>query len=105
MIVVAILGLLAAMAIPGFVRARENSREKVCVNNLRQIDGAKDQYALENGLANGAVVNMSLLEPYIKRTTPLCPVGDSPYNVQAIGTNAVCTSSAAAAHNSAYANP
>ena len=53
MIVVAIVGLLAAMAMPSFVRARENSRQKTCVNNLRQLDGAKDQAALEQGLASG----------------------------------------------------
>jgi len=49
MIVVAIIGLLAAIAIPNFVRARKTSQTNACINNLRQIDGAKQQWALENG--------------------------------------------------------
>ncbi|HEY9172626.1 MAG TPA: prepilin-type N-terminal cleavage/methylation domain-containing protein, partial [Verrucomicrobiae bacterium] len=47
MIVVAIIGLLAAIAIPNFVKARETSRTNACISNLRQIDGAKQQWALE----------------------------------------------------------
>ena len=48
MIVVAIIGLLAAIAIPSFARARTTSRQNACINNLRQIDGGKDQWAIEN---------------------------------------------------------
>ena len=48
MIVVAIIGLLAAIAIPNFVRARTQSQKNACINNLRQIDGAAQQLALEN---------------------------------------------------------
>ena len=48
MIVVAIIGLLAAIAIPNFVKARETAQKNACINNLRQIDGAKEQWALEN---------------------------------------------------------
>ena len=48
MIVVAIIGLLAAIAIPNFVKARTTSQTNACINNLRQIDGAKQQWALEN---------------------------------------------------------
>ncbi|MGZ5545111.1 MAG: type II secretion system protein, partial [Limisphaerales bacterium] len=47
MIVVAIIGLLAAIAIPNFVRARQTSQTNACINNLRLIDGAKQQWALE----------------------------------------------------------
>ena len=46
MIVVAIIGLLAAIAIPNFVRARQTSQTNACINNLRQIDAAKQQWAL-----------------------------------------------------------
>ena len=52
MIVVAIIGLLAAIAIPNFVRARQTSQTNACINNLRQIDSAKQQWALENGKSN-----------------------------------------------------
>ena len=49
MIVVAIIGLLAAIAIPNFIKARETARKNTCINNLRLIDGAIQQWALENG--------------------------------------------------------
>jgi prepilin-type N-terminal cleavage/methylation domain-containing protein len=48
MIVVAIIGLLAAIAIPNFIKARETARKNTCINNLRLIDGAIQQWALEN---------------------------------------------------------
>ena len=48
MIVVAIIGLLAAMAIPSFMKARNTSQKNICINNLRQIDSAVDQWAIEN---------------------------------------------------------
>jgi prepilin-type N-terminal cleavage/methylation domain-containing protein len=48
MIVVAIIGLLAAIAIPNFIKARESSQKNACIANLKQIDGAKNTWALEN---------------------------------------------------------
>lgn len=77
MIVVAIIGLLAAIAIPNFVKARETSRTNACVNNLRQFDGAIQQYALEQKLAANAPVAIADIMPYIKLTSlnalPQCP--------------------------------
>ena len=58
MIVVAIIGLLAAIAIPNFVRARTQSQMNACINNLRQMDGAVQQYALENKLASTSVYTL-----------------------------------------------
>jgi len=101
MIVVAIIGLLSAIAIPAFVRARENSRQKVCVNNLRQLDGAKDLVAMENGLSNGSDVS-GLVGAYLKKGVPVCPVGNTPYTLNPVGTKPECASSAAANHNAAY---
>ena len=66
MIVVAIIGLLAAIAIPNFVKARTTSQANACINNLRQYDGAVQQYALENKQASTATYTMALLKPYIK---------------------------------------
>jgi prepilin-type N-terminal cleavage/methylation domain-containing protein len=104
MIVVAIIGLLAAIAIPNFVRARETAQTNACVNNLRQIDGAKDQLALETGLSTGdaapAMAAGALLD-YL-RNEPLCPVGDTAYTVNIIGTPPACASAAAVDHNAAY---
>ena len=65
MIVVAIIGLLAAIAIPNFVRARQNSQKNACINNLRQIDGAKAQWALENKKVDGDTPVDADLTPYL----------------------------------------
>jgi prepilin-type N-terminal cleavage/methylation domain-containing protein len=67
MIVVAIIGLLAAIAIPNFVKARQTSQTNACINNLRQIDAAKQQWALENGKTASAVPTSTSLNPYIGR--------------------------------------
>jgi prepilin-type N-terminal cleavage/methylation domain-containing protein len=77
MIVVAIIGLLAAIAIPNFVRARTTSQTNACINNLRQIDGAKQQWALENKVAATATPLGTDIQPYMGRGSagglPTCP--------------------------------
>ena len=55
MIVVAIIGLLAAIAIPNFIKAREASQKNACIANLKQIDGAKNTWALEQKKVNADV--------------------------------------------------
>jgi prepilin-type N-terminal cleavage/methylation domain-containing protein len=67
MIVVAIIGLLAAIAIPNFVRARKTSQTNACINNLRQIDSAKQQWALEQGKKSTDTPVPTSLNPYIGR--------------------------------------
>lgn len=101
MIVVAIIGLLAAIAIPNFVKARTTAQTNACVNNLRQIDGAKDQWALEAGKSTGDACAMTDIVGYL-RNEPTCPVGKTAYTVGAIGTTPLCASTAAAVHNAAY---
>jgi|SRR5215469_11373000 len=65
MIVVAIIGLLAAIAIPNFVKARENARRNTCINNLRLLDGAKQTWALESkALATSTPAEQSVT-PYL----------------------------------------
>ena len=81
MIVVAIIGLLAAIAIPNFVRARATSQANACINNLRQIDAAINEWALEQGktTGQGPASLTSDLTPYIKLNSngiiPECPAG------------------------------
>ncbi len=92
MIVVAIIGILIAIAVPGFVQARTQSRMRACQENLSKIDGAKEQWALETNAAPGATVDMTALvgnNSYIKRT-PECPGGGT-YTVQTIGTDPTCS--------------
>ena len=69
MIVVAIIGLLAAIAIPNFMRARTTSQMNACINNLRQIDAAIQQYALENNLGVGMPVTTDDITPYLGRSS------------------------------------
>ena len=89
MIVVAIIGLLVAIAIPNYVRARANSQANACINNMRQIDGAMQQFAIEHGKTVGASINYpSDLTPYVKLNTvssiPACP-GGGLYTVAPVG--------------------
>lgn len=76
MIVVAIIGLLAAMAIPSFVNARNTAQQNTCVNNLRQIDASKEQAALAEKWGETAAASTLTVNLYIKGyTTPTCPAG------------------------------
>ena len=78
MIVVAIIGLLAAIAIPNFVKARENAQLNSIFNNLRILEGAKDQWALENKKGTGdAVASVSVVSDYLKGGTIKTVVGES----------------------------
>src|SRR5437016_9268475 len=71
MIVVAIIALLAAIAVPGFLRARKRSQASKILNDLRLIDGAVDQYAIETGRKSGDVVNVADWTNYLKKDTRL----------------------------------
>lgn len=91
MIVVAIIGLLAAIAVPNFVKARTQSQSKACINNLRQIDSGKEQFALEFKLTVGGTVVAGSVNAYIKgSTTPTCPAKGT-YTYQNLGTNPSCS--------------
>src|SRR5438552_3224397 len=91
MIVVAIIGLLAAIAIPNFVKARTQSQTNACINNLRQIDSGKEQCALEFKLASGVSLVAASVNAYIKGgTTPTCPASGT-YTYQNLGTNPTCS--------------
>jgi prepilin-type N-terminal cleavage/methylation domain-containing protein len=94
MIVVAIIGLLAAIAIPNFVRARESAQLNTIANNLRILEGAKEQYALEYKLATAtAVVDTDLL-PYLKGGLPINPVVGEVYGYATVGDLITATISA-----------
>src|SRR5687767_2341956 len=96
MIVVAIIGLLAAIAIPNFVKARQQAQKNTCIANLKQIDGAKEQYALENKMSTTQALPNGLEDligptSYIKNT-PACPSTTDEYVPGAIGENPTCAS-------------
>ena len=78
MIVVAIIGLLAAIAIPNFVKARENAQLNSIFNNLRIIEGAKDQWAIENKKGSGDTVgSIVTISDYLKGGTVKPVVGET----------------------------
>jgi prepilin-type N-terminal cleavage/methylation domain-containing protein len=98
MIVVAIIGLLAAIAIPSFVKARNTSQQNACINNLRQVDSGKDQSALAKTLGEGDTVTTSTVNEYIKGgATPVCPAGGT-YAYNRIGTNPTCDITSPTSH-------
>jgi prepilin-type N-terminal cleavage/methylation domain-containing protein len=101
MIVVAIIGLLAAIAIPNFVKARTTSQQNACINNLRLIDAAKQQWALEQRQQSTSSPNSSGsdLQPYLGRgltgELPSCPVDPAngfttSYTVNEVGISPQC---------------
>ena len=99
MIVVAIIGIVIAIAVPGFIRARRVSQARACQANLQRIDGAKEQYAMDNRLASGEGIDMDdllepegeLADPYL-RDEPTCPAAgaEAEYTVNAVGTAPEC---------------
>jgi prepilin-type N-terminal cleavage/methylation domain-containing protein len=88
MIVVAIIALLAAIAVPGFLRARKRSQASKIINDLRLIDAAVDQYAIENARASGSTVNVADWTNYLKKDTNLYATGEdlfgNPYGPQTV---------------------
>jgi len=90
MIVVAIIGLLAAIAIASFTRARATSQANACINNMHQIDSAVTEWALEHGKKTGDLAPSLItdLTPYIRLNSsgsiPSCPAGGS-YTMSIVG--------------------
>jgi prepilin-type N-terminal cleavage/methylation domain-containing protein len=99
MIVVAIIGLLATIAIPNFMKARTSAQRSACINNLKQIDGAKQTWAVENRAATTTVPTIAQIQPYLGRgtagTAPYCPADSqgtfaTSYNINDLGTSPTC---------------
>ena len=89
MIVVAIIGLLAAIAVPSFIRARTTSQTNTCINNLRQLSGGIDQDAIENNKIGTDAVSLVEAEVYLKKS-PTCPAGGT-YTTSDVATDPACS--------------
>jgi prepilin-type N-terminal cleavage/methylation domain-containing protein len=89
MIVVAIIGLLAALAIPGFVKARKQSQGRRIINDARQMDAAIDQWALEKGMKDGDTVVTSEAATYLKTAWSDTDLLNNPYTIGSVGTGQV----------------
>jgi prepilin-type N-terminal cleavage/methylation domain-containing protein len=98
MIVVAIIGLLAAIAIPNFIHARTQSQTNMCIDNLRMLDAAKQQWALEHGETSTSTPLSTDIQPYLGRGNgelPICPLDpqqafSSSYQLQNCQTSPTC---------------
>ena len=90
MIVVLIIGILMAIAIPNFVKARDSSRTSACVSNLKQIDAAKEQWAMDQKKDTGATVLLSDIYPTYVKSSPTCASGGT-YTINVVGTNPTCS--------------
>lgn len=91
MIVVLIIGILLAIAVPNFIKARESSRAKSCVANLKQIESAKEQWAMDTKAAPTATPADTDLyggDKYVK-TTPECPAAGT-YSIGDMATRPGC---------------
>jgi prepilin-type N-terminal cleavage/methylation domain-containing protein len=91
LIVVCVLGILVGMAFPNFLKSRTNAQKQICIENLSQIESAKQIWGVENGRADGdAPVDADLFGAtrYMK-LKPKCPAGGT-YDLTAVGANATC---------------
>ncbi|HEY3332839.1 MAG TPA: prepilin-type N-terminal cleavage/methylation domain-containing protein [Capsulimonadaceae bacterium] len=89
MIVVLIIGILLAIAIPNFVTARNSSRSKACVANLKQIDSAKQQYIMDKRLTSATSPTAANLAPTYIRAFPACPASGT-YTIGDGNSNPTC---------------
>jgi type II secretion system protein G len=93
MIVVAIIGLLAAIAIPNFMGARTSARTQACIANLKQIQGAIQIYALDNNLSDTATAPtaaaLAATGGYLKKE-PICPSGTTSYATTTVSADPTC---------------
>lgn len=91
MIVIAIIGVLAAIAVPNFAKARENAQRQACQMNLRAIDSAKEAWAAENRKGNGEPVDIAGVNSYLKNgVAPQCPGGGT-YDYGVVGSPPTCS--------------
>ena len=98
MIVVAIIALLAAIAVPGFLRARKRSQATRILNSLRMIDSAVDQYAIETNKSSGSTVAVADWTNYLKKGSTLYNTGNdifgNAYGPQTVDTLPICPANA-----------
>ena len=91
LIMIVLVILLAAVAIPNFIKARTTASKSACLANLLQIEGAKQQWALENKLTNGTPANVAEINKYlVGGVRPNCPANGT-YTYRTVGQKAICS--------------
>src|SRR5580704_13709079 len=94
MIVVAIIGLLAAMGIPAMAKARKQSQGRRILNDCRQMDAAVDQWALETGQTDGSTIDTVASSTYLKRAWMTLDLLNNAYNLTVVGTTQISINAA-----------
>jgi len=95
MIVVAVIAILMSVAVPNYIRSGNLTSKNTCIFNLRQIDGAMEQWAMDNNISAGTAPNSvqeDEIYDYVKGGKPICP-GKGEYTLNAIGSNPQVTCS------------
>ena len=90
MIVILVIGVLLMIAVPNFLTARARSRQRTCLTNQKQLNGAKEQFAMEHNLGNGDLVTSADLAPVYLKEYPFCPEGGN-YSLNPIGIFVECS--------------
>jgi prepilin-type N-terminal cleavage/methylation domain-containing protein len=89
MIVVLIIGVLLAIAVPNFIKSREGANARACQSNLKQILGAKERWAMENNKGATDTPTWADLTPFFVKNTPECPAGGT-YTVGSLDQSPTC---------------
>ena len=97
MIVVLIIGILLAIAVPNFMKARDNSRAKSCIANLTQISAAKEQAAMDLKLQDTDTPTQAQLTPDYVKAWPSCP-SNGTYTIGSMANNPTCSFAGTPAH-------
>ena len=90
MMAVTIIGFLAGLTIPAFMKSRRTTQAARCVTNMGQIEAAKEQWSMENFADIGSPCDSTDITVYFKKGFPVCP-GSGVYTVNPIGSNVVCS--------------
>jgi prepilin-type N-terminal cleavage/methylation domain-containing protein len=92
MIVVGVIGMLAVIAVPRFIKARTTAQQSVCLSNLRQIDSAKTMHALEDRKRTGEAVDPGELDPFLRSPfDTMTEPASGQYDIQEVGYNPLCS--------------
>ena len=93
MIVVLIIGILMSIAVPNFIKARNNSQKSTCIANLKEIESAKEEWAMETGQSASATPQSTDLSPAYLKSYPSCPIAGT-YTIGDMSTRPACSQSA-----------
>ena len=94
MIVVGVIGIMASIALPNFLKARATAEQRSCIKNLRELDLTKQQWGFENQKTSTARPTVAQIQVYFgQNRMPVCP-GRGTYTLQRLDRNPTCTRAA-----------